>query len=92
MGTYEAYIVADNSRFDPSTLTIPAGSTVTFSVRSSHFVRGFAIAGTGVYMTAGPGWSKVATHEFDTPDTYLLVCSEYCGLALLNMHAIVKVQ
>lgn len=43
-------------------------------------------------MTAGPGWSKVATHEFDTPDTYLLVCSEYCGLALLNMHAIVKVQ
>jgi cytochrome c oxidase subunit II len=91
-GSYEAYIVADASQFYPSVITIPSKSRVAFFVTSTHTIRGFAIAETEVSMMAGPGWVKTATHTFDIPNTYALVCSQHCGFAHMTMHAIVKVQ
>jgi cytochrome c oxidase subunit II len=86
-GTYEADIATDASRFYPSTIEVPDGRRVRFVVTSPHLMRGFAIAETGVYMSAGPGWVKPASYEFDRPDTYLLVCSLHCGLEHMDMYA-----
>lgn len=91
-GSYEAYVTADGSQFSPSTITVPVHSSVTFFVTSTNTVRGFSIPELGVFMMAGPGWVKTATHEFERPDTYVLVCSQYCSPDHLDMHAIIKVQ
>ncbi len=55
-GSYEAYYVAQVFTFNPATLTVPAGSKVTFYVTSSDVVHGFFIPGTDINMMAIPGW------------------------------------
>ncbi|HTX57215.1 MAG TPA: cytochrome c oxidase subunit II [Candidatus Acidoferrales bacterium] len=91
-GSYEAYYVAQVFQFTPSTLTIPAGSKVTFYVTSPDVVHGFEIAKTDVNMMAVPGWVNNATHTFDKPGTYLLVCNEYCGIGHQNMYGTIEVK
>jgi cytochrome c oxidase subunit II len=90
-GSFEVYVASDASNFYPDSIEVPAGRSVTFFVTSPHMVRGFSIAEIGVYMSAGPGWVETATHEFNTAGTFLLVCSEYCGLTHMDMHAVVNV-
>lgn len=91
-GVYEAYYVAQIFSFSPATLTIPAGSTVTFYVTSPDVVHGFEIAQTDVNMMIIPGWVNTATHRFTKPGTYLLVCNEYCGIGHQTMDAKIEVQ
>ncbi len=91
-GTYEAYYVAQVFMFTPATITIPAGSTVTFYVTSPDVVHGFEIAQTDVNMMAVPGWVNSATHRFVKPGTYLLVCNEYCGIGHQNMFGKIEVR
>lgn len=91
-GTYEAYYVAQVFQFTPGTITVPAGSTITFYVTSPDVVHGFEIAQTDVNMMVVPGWVNTATHRFDKPGTYLLVCNEYCGIGHENMFGKVEVR
>jgi cytochrome c oxidase subunit II len=91
-GTYEAYYVAHVFAFDPSTLTVPAGSKVTFYVTSSDVVHGFFIPDTDVNMMAVPGWVNQESHTFTKPGAYLLICHEYCGIDHQDMFARIEVR
>lgn len=91
-GSYEAYYVSQVFMFTPSKLEIPLGSKVTFYVTSTDVVHGFEIAQTDVNMMAVPGWVNDATHTFNRPGTYLLVCNEYCGIGHQNMYGTIEVK
>lgn len=78
-GTYEAYVVAEQYRFDPDPLVVPANSTVTFHVTSADVTHGFEIVGTNVNTMVIPGQVSTMTVEFDDSDEYGIVCNEYCG-------------
>ena len=89
---YEAYYVARIFSFSPATLSIPAGSRVTFYVTSADVEHGFSIPGTGVNTMVTPGWVSSVSHTFGKPGTFLLVCNEYCGSGHQLMAAKVEVQ
>jgi cytochrome c oxidase subunit II len=91
-GSYEAYYVARVFEFDPATLTVPAGSRVTFYVTSADVVHGFFIPNTAVNMMAVPGWVNEQTHVFSRSGEYLLICHEYCGEGHQDMFAKIEVR
>ena len=91
-GSYEAYYVAQVFTFNPQSVTIPRGSKVTFYVTSPDVIHGFSIIDTDINMMAVPGWVNTATHTFNRPGTYLLLCNEYCGIGHANMAAKIEVQ
>jgi len=79
---YDVYIVAHRFFFDPGTsqpIEIPAESTVTFYVTSADVVHGFQVADTNVNTMVIPGQVAKLTVEFDNPDSYGIICHEYCG-------------
>ncbi|HTU82183.1 MAG TPA: cytochrome c oxidase subunit II [Candidatus Acidoferrales bacterium] len=90
--TYDAYYVAQVFSFNPSSITVPAGSTVRFYVTSPDVVHGFFITHTDVNMMAVPGWVNLAEHKFARPGTYLLICHEYCGIGHQNMFGKIEVR
>jgi cytochrome c oxidase subunit 2 len=89
---YEAYYVAHIFSFEPATITIPAGSRVTFYVTSTDVEHGFSIPATGVNTMVTPGWVSSVSHTFKDAGTFLLVCNEFCGIAHQTMAAKVVVQ
>jgi cytochrome c oxidase subunit 2 len=91
-GSYELYYVAQIFSFNPQTVTIPRGSKVTIYATTPDVVHGFEIAKTDVNMMLVPGWVNDATHTFNAPGTYLLVCNEYCGIGHQNMAARIEVK
>lgn len=91
-GSYEAYYVAQVFSFAPASVTIPAGSKVTFYVTTPDVVHGFEVARTDINMMVVPGWVNSTTHTFTRPGTYLLVCNEYCGIGHQNMSAKIEVK
>ena len=91
-GAYEVYYVARIFSFDPQTITVPAGSRVTFYVTSADVEHGFSIPETGVNAMVTPGWVNSVSHTFKKPGTYLIVCNEYCGAGHHLMAAKVEVQ
>ena len=90
-GMYEAYYVARIFSYTPNTITIPAGSHVTFYVTSPDVVHGFSIPLTGVNVMVVPGWVSSVAHTFKDPGTFLMVCNEYCGAGHQAMAAQVVV-
>jgi cytochrome c oxidase subunit 2 len=85
---YEVHVVAQQFLFRPGTsdpIRVPAGSTVTFYVTSADVVHGFQVVGTNVNTMVIPGQVAEITVEFDEPQTYGLVCHEYCGAAHHDM-------
>ncbi|MGR4064463.1 MAG: cytochrome c oxidase subunit II [Vulcanimicrobiaceae bacterium] len=91
-GSYEAYFVAHIFAFSPASITVPAGSKVTFYVTSPDVIHGFEIAQTDVNMMAIPGWVNTTSHTFRTAGTYFLVCNEYCGIGHQDMAGKIVVQ
>lgn len=91
-GAYEAYYVARIFSFTPNTITVPAGSRVTFYVTSADVEHGFSIPETGVNTMVTPGWVSSVSHTFAKRGTYLLVCNEYCGGGHQLMAAKVEVK
>ncbi len=89
---YEAYYVAHIFSFDPATITVPAGSHVTFYVTSTDVEHGFSIPATGVNVMVTPGWVSSVSHTFKDAGTFLLVCNEFCGIAHQTMSAKVVVR
>ncbi|MFC7229533.1 cytochrome c oxidase subunit II [Salinirubellus salinus] len=91
---YDVYVVAQQFIFRPGTnepITLPADSTVTFHVASADVIHGFSITGTNVNTMAIPGQVSKITVEFDDPQTYGLVCHEYCGAAHHEMAGTIEV-
>jgi cytochrome c oxidase subunit 2 len=91
-GEYEAYYVARIFSYTPDTITVPAGSHVTFYVTSGDVEHGFSIPETGVNAMVTPGWVSSVSHTFRTPGTFLLICNEYCGAGHQTMAAKVVVE
>lgn len=91
-GSYEAYYVAQVFTFSPARLDIPLGSKVTFYVTSSDVVHGFFIPYTDINMMVIPGWVNSASHTFNKPGDYLIICHEYCGIGHQNMFAKIEVR
>lgn len=78
---YEAYYVAHVFAFEPQTISVPAGSKVTFFVTSTDVEHGFYIPKTDVNTMVTPGWVSSVSHTFTKPGKFLLACHEYCGIA-----------
>ena len=79
-------------QFSPNTITVPAGSRVTFYVTSKDVQHGFKIAGTNINIMALPGEVGVLTATFDTPGTYNFYCHEYCGALHHTMYGQIVVE
>lgn len=67
--------------FAPANVEVPAGAKINFRVTSKDVVHGFQIPGTAVNFMVVPGHVNSASHTFDTPGEYLILCNEYCGIA-----------
>ncbi len=94
---YEVYVVAQAFFFNPGTervtgpIEVPANSEVTFYITSADVIHGFSVAGTNVNTMVIPGEVAELTVEFDEPDSYGIVCNEYCGANHHNMEGMIEV-
>lgn len=91
---YDVYVVAKQFAYEPGTeepIVVPANSTVTFHVTSSDVIHGFEVVGTNANTMAIPGQVSTFTVEVDGPQSYGLLCNEYCGAAHHAMEGSVEV-
>jgi cytochrome c oxidase subunit 2 len=79
-GKYEAYMLAQTWAFLPNTITVKAGSRVTFYLTSKDVQHGFQLEGTNVNLMVLPGQVSKLTATFKTPGEYRFICHEYCGV------------
>ena len=91
-GNYEVYLLGQMWQFSPNTITVPAGSRVTFYVTSKDVQHGFKITNTNINIMALPGEVGVLTATFDEPGTYNFVCHEYCGALNHTMYGQIVVE
>jgi cytochrome c oxidase subunit II len=89
---YDDYVVAHIFAFEPSSIKVPVGSTVTFYATSPDVVHGFFIPNTAINMMVIPGWVSEDSHTFRKAGTYLLLCNEYCGAGHHFMYGSIEVQ
>lgn len=76
---YRVTVEAIHPTFIPSTIEVPANSTIEFRVTSSDVIHSFSLAGTNVNTMVIPGEVASMTIETGEPGSYLIVCNEYCG-------------
>ena len=91
-GNYEVYLLGQMWQFSPNTITVPAGSRVTFYVTSKDVQHGFKITNTNINIMALPGEVGVLTATFDEPGIYNFVCHEYCGALHHTMYGQIVVE
>ena len=91
-GEYVAYILSRQYLFEPNTLTVPVGSTVTFYVTSTDVQHGFKLQDTNVNMQVVPGEVSKLTVEFDEPGEHQYICNEFCGIGHAAMFGRVIVE
>ncbi len=91
-GNYEVYLLGQMWQFSPNTITVPAGSRITFYVTSKDVQHGFKITNTNINIMALPGEVGVLTATFDEPGTYNFVCHEYCGALHHTMYGQIVVE
>lgn len=78
---YELHMVARMWAFQPSTVTLPAGSTVHLYVTSADIIHGFHVEGKNVNMMAVPGAINYIKVTFNDSGDYFFACHEFCGAA-----------
>lgn len=79
--SYELQMVARMWAFQPSTINLPAGSTVDLYVTSQDIIHGFKVEGKNVNLMAVPGAINYIQVRFDEPGEYHFACHEFCGAA-----------
>jgi cytochrome c oxidase subunit II len=79
--TYEIHMVARMWAFQPSTIRLPAGSTVDLYVTSQDIIHGFKVERKNVNLMAVPGAINYIRVTFNEPGEYLFACHEFCGAA-----------
>ena len=91
---YEVYMVAQQFLFRPGStqpLTLPAGAKVTFHMTSPDVIHGLEVPGTNLNSMVIPGQIATFTTRFPEPETYGIICHEYCGAAHHNMQGEIQV-
>lgn len=78
---YELHMVARMWAFQPSTISLPAGSEVNMYVTSQDIIHGFHVEGHNVNLMAVPNAINNLKVTFNKPGTYTFACHEYCGAA-----------
>lgn len=78
---YELQMVSRMWAFQPSTVRLPAGSTVDLYVTSQDIIHGFKVEGKNINLMAVPGTINYLRVQFDEPGEYLFACHEFCGAA-----------
>lgn len=78
---YEVQMVARMWAFQPSTVTLPAGSKVHLYVTSQDVIHGFKIENKNVNLMAVPGAINYISVTFEEPGEYFYACHEFCGAA-----------
>lgn len=89
--TYQVFAVAQMWQFQPSEISVPAGSEVDFFLTSKDVLHGFHIYEKNVNMMAVYGGINKTTVKFDEPGVYKIVCHEFCGVGHQNMEGKVLV-
>ncbi|HET6142391.1 MAG TPA: c-type cytochrome [Candidatus Acidoferrales bacterium] len=89
---YEIHFLASMWAFEPSRVTVPAGSSLDLFVISKDVTHGFNIIGTNVNMMVEPAVVNEARVHFEHPGTYTIVCHEYCGVGHQAMNAVIEVS
>jgi cytochrome c oxidase subunit II len=90
--SYEIHFLASMWAFEPSRVTVPAGSSLDIFVISKDVTHGFNITGTNVNMMVEPAVVNEARVHFEHPGTYAIVCHEYCGVGHQAMNAVIEVS
>lgn len=91
---YAVYVIARQFVFRPGStdpITLPAGSKVTFHVTSPDVLHGFQVVGTNINTMAIPGQVGQFAVKFEEPDSYGILCHEYCGVGHHLMEGKIKV-
>lgn len=78
---YELHMIARMWAFQPSEITLPAGSTVHIYVTSPDIIHGFKVERKNVNLMAVPGAINYMQVTFDEPGDYFFACHEFCGAA-----------
>jgi cytochrome c oxidase subunit 2 len=89
-GHVHAKVVGMMFAWLPATMTIPAGTPVTFHITSMDVQHGYQIIGTNGQSMVLPGYVSQFTTEFD-PGEYLVACNEYCGVGHHTMASRLRV-
>ena len=85
---HEVQIVASKYRFEPSTIEVTAGESVSLVVRSTDGTHGFSIPKLKIDVRV-PKTGDPVTVEFTAPPAgqYQIACSEFCGIGHGHMKA-----
>jgi cytochrome c oxidase subunit II len=89
---YEVVMTLQIFSFNPTTIEVPKGSTVHFTLTSKDVVHGFQVAGTNINAMVVPGHIQKITQKFDEPGEYLVLCNEYCGAGHQAMSTTITVR
>ena len=89
-GRVHARVIGLTFAWLPQTMTVPAGTPVTFHITSTDVQHGYQIVGTNGQAQIIPGYISQFTTQFDAGE-YLIACNEYCGLGHHTMAARLRV-
>jgi len=85
-------MTAQQFKFDPATVTVPAGSTVVITVTSKDVTHGLAIPAFNINERIQPGKDTVVKFTADKAGTYEFHCSVFCGSGHRDMKGKIVVQ
>ena len=86
--------IPENGGFQPNSLQVNAGETVTLRFTSADVTHGIAIGpGLGVDLgSVEPGQAKAITLTFDHAGTYTFYCTTWCSLNHWRMRGVLAVS
>ncbi len=70
---------ASQYRFEPGTVSVNRGDTVTIELVATDVVHGLYLDGYGLELAADPGQTARMTFVADRPGTFRFRCSVSCG-------------
>jgi cytochrome c oxidase subunit II len=91
-GRYQVVMIASTFLFDPTEVTVPAGSEVEFVITSRDVLHGFHVEKTNANVMLIPGRIARVEATFEDPGEYRFVCHEYCGAGHHIMYGTVIVE
>lgn len=92
-GRYEVYMIVSadaESAFNPSEITVPVGSQVTFIVTSEDVIHNLKVTDTTINLTVIPGQIAEVTYTFNRSGDYEFYCNENCGSLLAGVIHVVE--
>lgn len=77
--------------FVSAELVLPAGHDVDLTLRAQDVIHGFAVPELRLKQNAVPGMVQHIHFTAETPGTYVVLCTQVCGLGHYRMNANVRV-